>query len=134
MPAWSCALDAALPQVESFKRCVQKRCDIIVVDQNLDFPGVHILGTTIVEEVKAAGYKGLVCIRSSNNSKADCDLYRRSGAHCHIGKDVRMKDMAFSLVRAYIEITKTSGLASASASETSLCSAFSQAAGPPNTP
>ena len=98
--------------VEKFKRWTQKRCDIVVVDQNLDFPGECLLGTDVVEELIAAGYRGLVCVRSGNNSAADGALYRQSGAHCHLGKDVRMKALVEALVREYVALhqSQSSGL------------------------
>ena len=87
--------------IPAFKRCVEKKCDILVTDQHLDFPGDEMLGSDIVRELLEAGYRGLVCIRSGNNAEEDVALYRRAGAHCHIGKEMRMKDMVQLLLRQY---------------------------------
>ena len=65
-----------------------------VLDQNLDFPGVAMLGTSVLEDVLSRGYNGLACIRSGDISEEDQQLYMRSGAHCIFDKELPLKDLA----------------------------------------
>ena len=90
-----------LAEVETFKRCVQKKCDIAMVDQHLDFPGKHILGTDVVKEILEVGFQGLVCIRSGNTSDEDRALYYESGVHCCFGKEEPMKTVIATLSKTY---------------------------------
>ena len=75
--------------------------------QHLDYPGEELLGTDIVREVLLDGFQGLACIRSGNNSEADGEVYSKSGAHCHFGKEMRMKDLISGLMRAWESHTAT---------------------------
>jgi len=73
--------------VELFSALAVECADIVVVDQHLDY-GEPRLGTDVVRRLRQMGYKGLVCIRSADDSPEDQTRYTASGAHCSIGKDV----------------------------------------------
>ena len=96
-----------LAEVQQFKRAVLKGCDIAILDQHLDFPGNDMLGSTIVEELVGAGYKGLVCMQSSNGTAEDQELYSASGAHCVFGKDMAWAKMVPALCEVYVHHAST---------------------------
>ena len=87
--------------VELFKQAVARGCDIVIVDQNLSFPGAEVKGTTLIRAIFAAGYAGLACVRSANCTDADQSDYFRSGAHCAIDKDSRWPEVVQLLDTAY---------------------------------
>ena len=88
-------------EVEQFKEDALESGDILIVDENVDLPGAEQLGSTIVKELMAAGYDGFACIRSGNSEDADRELSLASGAHWHVGKEVRMRDMIGQLRAEY---------------------------------
>ena len=98
---------SVLVEVEQFKRAVLKGCDIAILDQHLDFPGNHMLGSTIAAELVGSGYKGLVCMRSSNDTAEDQELYTASGAHCVFGNDMLWAEMVPALCEAYVHHAST---------------------------
>ena len=98
---------SVLAEVEQFKLAALQGCDIAILDQHLDFPGNDMLGSTIAVELVGAGYKGLVCMRSSNNAAEDQELYSASGAHCVFGKDMAWAEMVPALCEAYVHHAST---------------------------
>ena len=88
-------------EVEQFKQDALENGDILIVDENVDVPGEEQLGSTVVKELMAAGYDGFACIRSGNSEDADIELSLASGAHWHVGKEVRMRDMISELRGEY---------------------------------
>ena len=94
---------STVDEVESFKAALlEEGCDIAVFDQNLDFPGAPMVGTSVLEDVLSRGYNGLACMRSGNVSEEDQKLYFRSGAHCIFDKELPLKDLALQLAREYL--------------------------------
>ena len=89
-------------EVEQFKRAAMQGCDIAILDQHLDFPGQDMLGSTLAAELVGAGYKGLVCMRSSNDTAEDREFYSESGAHCMFGKDMPWAEMVPALCEAFV--------------------------------
>ena len=88
-------------EVEQFKQDALENGDILIVDENVDLHGEEQLGSTIVKELMEAGYDGFACIRSGNSEEADIELSLASGAHWHVGKEVRMRDMIGQLRGEY---------------------------------
>ena len=69
-------------------------------------------GTTLVQELLEADFKGLICIRSANTSEQDTKKYRRSGAHCVLGKELSMA-LAINMMKAeYVRHGRRARLAS----------------------
>eukprot|EP00667_Euglena_gracilis_P004881 EG_transcript_4907 len=88
--------------VEHFvEMALQRRADVLIIDQNLVYSQVTVLGTDIVRRLLAAGFAGFIAIRSASDDAADRLLYAQSGAHCVLGKDVNGADMVARLKRAY---------------------------------
>eukprot|EP00667_Euglena_gracilis_P003694 EG_transcript_3706 len=82
--------------------------DVVLLDQNLEYPQTTFLGTDLVRHLLGAGFPGLVCLRTANAEECDRDFYRRCGVHCVIGKDVSGPVMVAQLMSAYAQhITAT---------------------------
>ena len=96
-----------LADVDRFKRAAGAEGDVVIVDQHLDFSGADVLGTDVVEELVAAGYRGLVCMRSANASACDVAKYLASGAHCVLPKEARPKDAVALLSREYWKLMRS---------------------------
>jgi len=94
--------------VELFPALAAGAADIVVVDQHLDYRVTH-LGTNVVRRLLLMGYRGLVCVRSSDGTPADLDLYAAAGAHLYIGKDVGGEEMMRRLRTAYQEHQAATG-------------------------
>ena len=105
--------------VAAFRQAALEEADIAVLDQNLEYEGETVLGTTIMGELLAAGFQGLLCIRSANTSPPDVDLYERSGAHCVIDKTVPARKMIQQIVTKYKDF-RSSQLSSQGSSRMSL--------------
>ena len=105
--------------VAAFRQAALEEADIAVLDQNLEYEGETVLGTTIMGELLAAGFQGLLCIRSANTSAPDVDLYERSGAHCVIDKTVPAGKMIQQIVTKYKDF-RSSQLSSQGSSRMSL--------------
>ena len=89
-------------EVEQFKETLLgAACDIALFDQNLDISGCSMLGTDILKDVLARGYRGLACIRSGNVSDADRELYMQSGAQCIFDKELPLKALAVELAQQH---------------------------------
>ena len=89
--------------VEEFMSHVLKDGDVAILDQNLEYGGVlSAQGTDLIAQLCQNGFQGLLCIRSGNTSEADQDHYLRHGAHCVLGKEMRMQDMVTKIKQAYV--------------------------------
>jgi len=96
------AYGAEESDVELFPAVAAEQADIVVIDQHLDYKETH-LGTNVVRRLLLMGYRGLVCVRSSDGSPADLQLYAAAGAHLYIGKDVGGDEVMRRLKTAYLE-------------------------------
>ena len=74
-----------------------------MLDQNVDIAGTELLGTEIITQLLAAGYTGFACIRSGDSNDADRAASRKAGAHWHVGKELRLRDMVSQLMHEYEE-------------------------------
>eukprot|EP00670_Eutreptiella_braarudii_P008332 CAMPEP_0174310200 /NCGR_PEP_ID=MMETSP0810-20121108/2895_1 /TAXON_ID=73025 ORGANISM="Eutreptiella gymnastica-like, Strain CCMP1594" /NCGR_SAMPLE_ID=MMETSP0810 /ASSEMBLY_ACC=CAM_ASM_000659 /LENGTH=530 /DNA_ID=CAMNT_0015418041 /DNA_START=12 /DNA_END=1604 /DNA_ORIENTATION=+ len=81
---------------------------VAILDQNIDVEGEEFKGTAFVTELLGRGFPGLLCIRSANNTESDATLYLQSGAHCVLGKELRMSEMIHRIAAAYHELSQTS--------------------------
>eukprot|EP00669_Euglena_mutabilis_P011421 TRINITY_DN606_c1_g1_i2.p1 TRINITY_DN606_c1_g1~~TRINITY_DN606_c1_g1_i2.p1 ORF type:complete len:526 (-),score=72.23 TRINITY_DN606_c1_g1_i2:224-1801(-) len=86
--------------VELFPALAAEQADVVVLDQHLDYRESY-LGTDIAKQLLRLGYRGLVCIRSSEGSPADLELYAAAGAHVYIGKDVGGEETMRRIKTAY---------------------------------
>eukprot|EP00667_Euglena_gracilis_P003783 EG_transcript_3794 len=93
---------ASDPDIERFLSLALAEANVVILDQHLDSEsaGTHY-GTDLVQQLLAAGYSGLACIRSANDSPEDRARYTASGAHCTVGKDVSGARMVEQLAAAY---------------------------------
>ena len=64
----------------------------VIVDQNLDFPTGTVFSTDLVTALHDRNFTGFICMRSANNDTKDVALYKASGVHCVLPKDLRMKE------------------------------------------
>eukprot|EP00667_Euglena_gracilis_P005606 EG_transcript_5648 len=78
-----------------------RTADIVLLDQNLEYTRTH-RGTDLCQKLLGLGFRGLVCIRSSDDSQDDQARYAASGAHCSFGKDVLGAKMIQQLKIAYV--------------------------------
>ena len=90
-----------LAEVLEFKQAALTAGDVVILDQNLDVPEEKLKGTDIVKELMAKGYKGFACIRSGDSAEADRELSRQSGAHWHVGKELRLRALSEQLMEQY---------------------------------
>ena len=93
-----------------FKQAVAHKCDIAIVDQNINLPGADIKGTDLIEELVLAGYTGLVCVHSANCTAKDMAEYLKSGAHCAVDKDMPWGEKVKLLGQAYAKHTTSQDL------------------------
>eukprot|EP00667_Euglena_gracilis_P002064 EG_transcript_2064 len=87
--------------VARFMELAVSQADVVVLDQHLEAADVMTYGTDLVGELLSHGYRGLVCIRSANDSAEDRLKYTASGAHCFFGKDVPGSRMMDELAMSY---------------------------------
>eukprot|EP00668_Euglena_longa_P021037 GGOE01026170.1.p1 GENE.GGOE01026170.1~~GGOE01026170.1.p1 ORF type:complete len:679 (-),score=166.00 GGOE01026170.1:1200-3203(-) len=78
-----------------------QEADVVVLDQNLEYSHTHY-GTDLCRQLIGFGFRGLVCIRSSDDSQDDQAKYAASGAHCSFGKDLSGSKMIQQLKAAYV--------------------------------
>ena len=90
-----------LEDVRAFVDAALARADIVILDQNLEYEAVTVTGTSLVDELLAQNFQGLVCMRSANNTEADVALYLHHGAHCAIDKETPCKEMLAQITTAY---------------------------------
>eukprot|EP00667_Euglena_gracilis_P002249 EG_transcript_2250 len=81
--------------------------DVVVLDQTLEYSVTHY-GTDLVRQLVLSNFRGLICIRSGNDSSEDKVAYKRSGAHCSFGKDVLGSRMMEELKAAYVALQSRS--------------------------
>eukprot|EP00668_Euglena_longa_P024503 GGOE01030573.1.p1 GENE.GGOE01030573.1~~GGOE01030573.1.p1 ORF type:complete len:676 (-),score=155.82 GGOE01030573.1:577-2583(-) len=76
--------------------------DIVVLDQILEYSHTHY-GSDLCQQLVGHGFRGLVCIRSSDDSPDDQARYAVSGAHCTFGKDIPGTLLVQRLKAAYVQ-------------------------------
>ena len=94
--------------MDNFKATALGSGDIIIVDQHLNIPGEERLGTDIIAELMEEGYAGFAGVRSGDSAEADEALSRAAGAHWHVGKEVRLRDMVHQLQVEYSRFLQSS--------------------------
>jgi len=72
---------------------------IVILDQNMEYDEGHVLGTEITANLRNAGFKGLIFIRSANDSPADVKAYLIAGADACLSKAGNVKELAADLVK-----------------------------------
>eukprot|EP00667_Euglena_gracilis_P003291 EG_transcript_3301 len=92
---------ASEADVAGFLATALAEADIVILDQHLECKDEMKYGTNLVQQLVAAGYGGLVCIRSANDSPEDRAYYAACGAHCVLGKDVLGARMVEELAAAH---------------------------------
>eukprot|EP00667_Euglena_gracilis_P005001 EG_transcript_5029 len=89
--------------VPQFISLVLQEADIAILDEYLDFHGSEmVLGSDLVRQLRAAGFTGLLCIRSANVAGNECDRYYSSGADVVFGKDLPMTQLITQLRVAFV--------------------------------
>ena len=78
------------------------KADVIIFDRHIDFPGKHVSGLELLRKIKAAGFRGLLVIRSGNTSDQDRLEYREAGCHCVLGKDLLISEASNLIKKAYL--------------------------------
>jgi len=78
-----------------------QEADVVIVDQHLEYSESH-LGTAILKRMKLMGFRGLMCIRSGDDSEEDRAYYAACGAHCFLGKDLPAPTLLETIVAAYL--------------------------------
>eukprot|EP00667_Euglena_gracilis_P002551 EG_transcript_2551 len=96
-------------EIDCFFVTALAEADVVILDQHLEFEDEMTYGTDLVHKLVAAGYGGLVCIRSANDSPDDRANYVASGAHCVLGKDVLGARMMEELAAAHARHSALSG-------------------------
>jgi CheY-like chemotaxis protein/signal transduction histidine kinase len=97
------AYGATPEEVHDFRLEALQNADVLIVDQYLDYDGACFLGTTVIRQLLADGFPGLIAIRSANGSRKDQLAYFSHGAHCVIGKDVPPKELLDMISEAYVQ-------------------------------
>jgi hypothetical protein len=72
---------------------------VCIFDQNMDkYKEGRVLGTDVVSDLRAAGFSGLMFIRSANDDPESARFYRRAGANGVLSKTAPVQDVADDLV------------------------------------
>jgi DNA-binding NarL/FixJ family response regulator len=72
---------------------------VCIFDQNMDnYKEGEALGTDVIRAVRAAGFVGLMFIRSANDDPESARFYRRAGANGVLSKTATVQDVANDLV------------------------------------
>ena len=74
---------------------------ICIIDQNLEYQDIKVLGTDITRSLINKGFTGLIFIRSANDDFESVEEYRQAGATGYIRKDMTIEDAAEDLARQY---------------------------------
>ncbi|KAK3282111.1 hypothetical protein CYMTET_10136 [Cymbomonas tetramitiformis] len=77
--------------------------DICICDQNLDDPamgGRIMQGTSIITNLLKGGFKGVLVIRSANDSKDDVEYYQKCGAHIVLRKTTSLME-TLAIIASY---------------------------------
>jgi hypothetical protein len=88
----------------------------VVVDQHLVY-SQNYLGTDLVRQLLSRGFRGMMCIRSADDSSEDATLYARAGAHCSFGKDLLGQDVMEQLKYTYVQLQRAGQLPQTSPSD-----------------
>ena len=94
---------AEADDVAAFIDAVLRDGDIAICDQNLEYPGQTFYGTDLVMQLRAAGFTGLRCIQSANDTANDEESYVRSGAHIMLGKGLLARQVVEAVKTAYVQ-------------------------------
>jgi len=71
---------------------------ICIFDQNMDhYKEGPVLGTDVIESIRATGFKGLMFIRSANDDFESVNMYRRSGATASLSKSFTLEELTSAL-------------------------------------
>eukprot|EP00668_Euglena_longa_P046916 GGOE01062665.1.p2 GENE.GGOE01062665.1~~GGOE01062665.1.p2 ORF type:complete len:172 (+),score=60.43 GGOE01062665.1:1471-1986(+) len=92
---------ASEEDIEVFVTEALVHADIVIMDQNLEFSVTHH-GTDLCQRLLREGFAGLICIRSSDDSREDEARYASFGAHCSFGKDMLGAKMVQRLKAVYV--------------------------------
>ena len=117
-------------QVDEFKEAVLRRADVAIMDQNIDFGPITVLGTGLLQELAAQHYRGMLCIRSANSTEADREFYKQSGAHCVMDKALCQRDMIRQMKADYFEYLDSARFATDLVTSTSIPETLDSAADP----
>jgi CheY-like chemotaxis protein len=102
------ALGAEEDDVELFTAMAAGEAEIVILDQHLEYSGGSYLGTTVAQRLRRLGYRRMICIRSADDSPEDQELYKASGAHCFLGKNLPGREMVRRFAAAYRDFTEVS--------------------------
>ena len=84
---------------------------ILICDQNMDkYSEGKVFGTTVVQQVCARGFKGLVFIRSANDDTKSVAMYIKAGANGALSKSTPVKPLAQEIVVQYWESYSAHGV------------------------
>jgi len=73
---------------------------VCIFDQHMDaYDEGRILGTDVTRELRDAGFKGVIFIRSANDDAASCLFYRSAGANACLGKSVNVTQLVVDITR-----------------------------------
>eukprot|EP00667_Euglena_gracilis_P016050 EG_transcript_16746 len=98
-------LGALEEDVEKFVPKAMEDAHVVIIDQHLDFSHVYH-GTDLVAQLLDLGFRGLICVRSANDSPEDRRWYTHCGAHCVFGKDMLGRRMV-ELKIAYVQLQRS---------------------------
>eukprot|EP00667_Euglena_gracilis_P003079 EG_transcript_3085 len=103
-PAAVHSYGAAPEDVHQFVGAASQDGDIVICDQHLDYGDQHYLGTDLVRALRDRGFRGLLCMRSSDIGEEEQELYHAAGAHCAFGKDQLCREVVEHIKVAYVQL------------------------------
>ena len=74
---------------------------ICIIDQNLQYRDIKVLGTDLTQSLINEGFTGLIFIRSADDNFESVGEYRQAGATGYIRKDMPIEDAAEDLARQW---------------------------------
>jgi len=95
------AFGATESDIDLFVARAVEEADIVIVDQHLEY-SFSYLGTNALKRLLLLGFRGLMCVRSGDDSIEDRKHYAACGAHCFMGKDLNGTEMMESLTAAFL--------------------------------
>ncbi len=98
MAVYGATLEEATALVTTVLEAAAKFGDssiVCMIDQNMDrYPRGTVLGTTVTRELREAGFKGIIFIRSANDDLESVREYREAGANGALSKSGKVADLA----------------------------------------
>ena len=85
---------------------------VVVLDQNICFTAKTVLGTNICVQLREAGFRGIIAIRSGNESHEDKKAYKAAGADAVLSKSLTTCALALELKKLMIAATVRPGMRS----------------------